>query len=31
VGGASVLGAALWLIRSGGGAQDEAVSLEANQ
>ena len=31
VGGASVLGAALWLVRSGGGAQDEAVSLEANQ
>ncbi len=31
VGGASVLGAVLWLVRSGGGARDEAVSLEANQ
>ncbi|PMS36032.1 threonine/homoserine efflux transporter RhtA [Trinickia symbiotica] len=31
MGGASVLGAVLWLVRSGGGARDEAVSLEANQ
>jgi drug/metabolite transporter (DMT)-like permease len=30
VGGASVLGAVLWLVRSGGGAHDEAVPLEAN-
>jgi drug/metabolite transporter (DMT)-like permease len=31
VGGVSVLGAVLWLVRAGGGARDEAVSLEANQ
>ncbi len=31
IGGASVLGAVLWLVGSGGGARDEAVSLEANQ
>jgi drug/metabolite transporter (DMT)-like permease len=31
VGGVSVLGAVLWLVRAGGGAHDEAVSLEANQ
>ena len=30
-GGAAVLAAVLWLVRAGGGAQDEAVSLEANQ
>jgi drug/metabolite transporter (DMT)-like permease len=31
VGGAAVLSAVLWLVRAGGGAHDEAVSLEANQ
>jgi drug/metabolite transporter (DMT)-like permease len=31
VGGAAVLSAVLWLVRSGGGAQEEAVSLEAKQ
>ncbi len=30
VGGAGVLAAVLWLVRVGGGARDEAVSLEAN-
>ncbi len=31
IGGASVLGAVLWLVRAGGGAPEEAVALEANQ
>ncbi|CAN7456709.1 DMT family transporter [Trinickia sp. LjRoot230] len=31
VGGASVLGAVLWLVSAGGGAQGDAVPLEANQ
>ncbi|WP_206953230.1 DMT family transporter [Trinickia acidisoli] len=31
VGGVGVLAAVLWLVRAGGGAHDEAVSLEANQ
>ena len=31
IGGASVLGAVLWLVRAGGGVREEAVALEANQ
>ena len=31
VGGASVLGAVLWLVRAGGGAPEEAIALEVNQ
>jgi drug/metabolite transporter (DMT)-like permease len=31
VGGASVLGGVLWLVRAGGGASEDAVALEANQ
>lgn len=31
LGGASILAAVLWLVRAGGGAHDEEVSLETNQ
>ncbi|RKP44930.1 DMT family transporter [Trinickia fusca] len=31
LGGASILAAVLWLVRAGGGAHDDEVSLEANQ